>query len=125
MNKLTTDFDKIYSSLPVNRISSLVVNQCDCKSEYQLNGALEQRKILREERRKVASVRGAGSKVRLQYIDEKLRVLNVKLKPYDKRKGAYKFKSHNDAFKYLVKELYGEGRLASLNRMAKRLYDEN
>jgi len=99
---------------PVNKLASVVVNQCRCATELELNNLIEQRTLLKANATKwmQESSKGLGAKRRnkplIKQANRELLALNKKLKPYDEwhRKNAPKDYDH--AFRMTVKKVFGD-----------------
>ena len=110
MNTLHT----ILTRTPVNKLASVVVNQCGCSDELELNNLIEQRDTLRKNLTlwMRQSGTGRGQKRRCAPLikrgNDEIKHLNRQLKPFDKWHRDNKPKDFEHAFRMLVREVYGK-----------------
>lgn len=101
----------IYLRVPVNKVSSIVVNQCGCADELQLNNLLQERDQLRKNltqwMQQSSSSKGLARTNKLLIVNGSKQVmqLNTKLKAYDIWHRKQKPKSYGDAFISIAKQM--------------------
>mgnify|MGYP003439225268 CR=1 FL=1 len=110
---------------PVNKMASVMVNQCNCASELELNNLLEQRRIVKANAtmwmKESAKSNGAKHRVRplIKQANIELLELNRKLKPYDEWHRSETPKSYDHAFRMEVKRVFGDEIFKQLELRAK------
>lgn len=83
MNLVNSNWSKLMTMEPVNKVSSVVVNQCGVSSELELNSTVEQRRILKQEAQLYTERKTKRNPQRFKQVCEQLKVLNKQLEPYD------------------------------------------
>lgn len=101
----------IYLRRPVNKVSSLVVNQCGCASEIQLNNLIEERNQLKANLSKWMKESSSSkalarkNKFFIKSGSAQAKELNIKLKPYDEWHRKFSAKTFDQAFLICAKEI--------------------
>lgn len=104
----------IYAMRPVNKLASVVVNQCGCATRLELNNLIEQRRLLTANAttwmRESSKSNGAKhrNKELIKQANRELIELNKKLKPYDEWHRQNTPKDYNHAFRMEVKRVFGD-----------------
>lgn len=115
---------------PVNKLASVVVNQCGCSDELQLNSLIEQRNQLKanasmwmkESSTSIGLKRKNNPLIRAANIE--LTALNKKLKPYDEWHRSNTPKDYDHAFRMIVKKVFGAEIFNQIEMQAKAAIGE-
>lgn len=76
-------WDDILTRTPINKTSALVINQCRCSDELELNGLLEQQRLIKNNVRELFTRRKSKERAALiTQANKDLVRLNTQLKPY-------------------------------------------
>lgn len=115
-------WDDILTRSPINKTSALVVNQCRCSSELELNGLLEQQRVLKENMRTLLTK--PKSKERAALITQAtkdLQRLSVRLKPYTEYHRKLSPKSREQALLMVIDHYLPQQAAVFLKREAAQL----
>lgn len=122
-------FNDIFTRSPVNKIASVVVNQCGCETELQLNNLLDERAGLKKNVSElIAQGIGKNSQKRInkpliESASKRLVVLNKKLKAYDRWHRENSPSSHLDAFYMASKNILPKCVFEYIDIHAKNMID--
>lgn len=106
--------NSIYAMRPVNKLASVVVNQCGCATQEEFNSLLEQRNQIKRNAtiwmRESAISRALKIKNKplIKGANSELLKLNKMLKPYDEYHRLETPKDYDHAFRLEVKKIFGD-----------------
>jgi len=110
----------LLTRVPVNKMAAMMVNQCRCSSELELNSLLEQRRQLKANATfwmKSKNPKKYNSEIR--QVNKDLQKLNGQLKPYDEWHRQNTAKDFDSAFRLVVKNTFGMDVFKQLEAQAK------
>ena len=113
---------------PINKTAAVVVNQCNCSNEYQMNNLLDERDTLKGNVKKwiADGVGNNGKRVRARPLvkdaNRRLGELNKQLKPYDEYHRRNKVGSLNDAIVLAAKDILNPETFQEIEKQAKQRY---
>jgi len=113
---------------PINKMASVIVGQCNCESEYQLNNLIDERDGLKRNVTKwiAEGVGNNGKRVRnrplVKFGNIRLKELNKELKPYDEYHRREKVGTLNDAIVLAAKDILHWETFKQIEAQAKRRY---
>lgn len=105
--------------VPVNKIAAVVVNQCRCANELELNNLLEQRAQLKANATKWMQSKSRKYRDDIRRANKDLQRLNQKLKPYDEWHRENTAKDFDSAFRLVVRNTFGAETYKQLELQAK------
>lgn len=116
-------FNGVHIRFPINKVASLVVNQCNCTDELQLNSIVEERAFLRERLQALTNAKPKkyGARNEITRIAKEIQKLNQKLKPYDEWHRITVIKTFDEAFRAIVKETFGDDIYRVIVSMAREM----
>jgi hypothetical protein len=97
----------VMNRVPVNKVSSVVVNQCGCADKLELNGLLDQRAQLKINATKWMQAKSRKYKADIRDANKELQKLNKQLRPYDEWHRNNTAKDFDSAFRLVVKNTFG------------------
>ena len=121
--------DHLLTRVPVNKLAAVMVNQCHCSTELELNGLLEQREQLKANATKwmQESSKGIGAKRKnkpfIKRANRDLLALNEQLRPYDEWHRNNTPKDYDHAFRVTVRKVFGSEIFKQLELQAKAACD--
>ena len=103
----------------MNKLAAVVVNQCRCSNELELNSLLEQRAHLKVNATRWMQAKSRKYRNDIKQANKELQRLNKLLKPYDDWHRDNTAKDFNSAFRLVVKNTFGIETYKQLELQAK------
>ena len=121
----TTKISDLLTRTPVNGTAAIVINQCRCATQLELNTLIEQRNKLKDQattwmqESSKSNVAKRRNKPLIKRANTDLLALNKKLKPYDEWHRSNKPKDYDHSFRLTVRKIFGADIFKQIELQAK------